>query len=287
MNKGIHFQDDNLDISVKNFRQADDFNTVPDDRGSRDRFLYFSNEEIRAIANEHLESRSLVKIVLRQFWSENQLKLKKKVSFRKRQKEGVPQAYCEMSLREFEGINARQQWANWRTIPKNLSGILRRKPVFAVDLCCGVGHSTEVLACYLPEGSKILGLEYNSTFLEKASAKEYTHLNGIPCQVFFRGQSVLDAFHDETGHLLPAESVDLVNSSGAVGAHFEPPLTQELAREIRRVLKKGGIAMIDSGPPGTSRKQLIEIFKPLGFKVCQVSKSCLLDIYTQVCFEKL
>ena len=192
-----------------------------------------------------------------------------------------------MDLHEFEGINARQRWANWRTIPKNLDGVLKNQPVLAIDLCCGVGHSTEVLACYLPQGSKILGLEYNSSFVKRASKKRYTHLSGEPCEVNFWCQSVLETFCSANGQQILDESVDLINSSGAVGAHFEPESTRLLAREISRVLKPGGIAMIDSGLPGTSKKQVIEIFEPLGFEVCKTSKSCLVDIYTQVCFRKI
>ena len=50
-------------------------------------------------------------------------------------------------------------------------------------------------------------------------------------------------------------SVDLVNSSGAVGCHFDVDSTELLAGEVARVLRPGGLAMIDSGPSGRARRR--------------------------------
>ena len=108
-----------------------------------------------------------------------------------------------MDIGEFEGINARQRWSNWRTVPRNLRHLSLQSPVVAIDLCSGVGHSTDVLACYLPSGSRILGLEYNRHFVEHASRTQYLNLRGEPCDVQFRVQSVLEKFCNKEGDFIP------------------------------------------------------------------------------------
>lgn len=222
----------------------------------------------------------------RQVWTEGRLLLFRGLSFRSRDNEAAREAYRKMHLNDFEGINARQRWANWRTIPRNLRGRLSHAPVYALDLCCGTGHSTEVLAHHLPEGSKILGIEYNPEFIEAAKKRTYRHFSGKLLQVSFRVQSVLEPFLDERGQRIADSAVDLVNSCGAVGSHFDPQMTRVLAQEVSRVLKPGGLALIDSGLPGTHRGQLTEIFEALGFEVLGSAKSSILDLFTQVCFRK-
>jgi len=230
--------------------------------------------------------KSIVASFLRQLWTEGKLLVLRGINFRSRDNAAAREAYGRMQLREFEGINARQRWANWRTIPKNLEGRLPQSALFTVDLCCGTGDSTEVLAYFLPEGSKILGIEFNSEFVRSAEKKRFQHWSGKPMDVSFRAQSVLETLCDATGTPLVDSSVDLVNSCGAVGSHFDPSMTRILSQELCRVLKVGGLALIDSGLPGTNRKQLQEIFASQGFEVLGVAKSSVLDLFTQVCFRK-
>jgi SAM-dependent methyltransferase len=132
-----------------------------------------------------------------------------------------------------------------------------------------------------------LGLEYNPNFVKAAKRREFVDKQGKPVAVQFHTQSVLETFTDASGQAVADESIDLVNSCGAVGSHFDVDATNRLVAEIRRVLKKGGLATIDSGAPGTGKKQLISIFRAHGFEVVHSAKSCLLDIFTQVCFRKM
>ena len=245
------------------------------------------SETIREISRQRLEENNIAKLFIKQVLTEGTLVLKRKVNFRKRENTEAVQAYCEMELPEFAGINARQKWANWRTIPKNLDGRIPSHPLRAIDLCCGTGDSTEVLACYLPQGSTILGLEFNPNFVSAARSRTYLDHQGKPARVGFRVQSVLETFRDENGEPLANESVDLVNSCGAVGSHFDAASTRALVREIARVLKTGGLATIDAGAPGTGKRQLIRIFRAHGFAVENITKSCALDLFSQVCFRKL
>src|SRR4029079_11853434 len=68
-------------------------------------------------------------------------------------------AYAAMTHAEFDAINGRQDWANWRTIPRALHGHLPDRPLRVLDLGCGTGSSTRVLAFYCPLGSHITGYE--------------------------------------------------------------------------------------------------------------------------------
>jgi hypothetical protein len=77
---------------------------------------------------------NIVLSFLRQLWTEGKLLLIRGISFRSRDNVAAREAYRQMQLVEFEGINARQRWANWRTIPRNLAGRLPERKLFAVDL---------------------------------------------------------------------------------------------------------------------------------------------------------
>jgi SAM-dependent methyltransferase len=251
-------------------------------------FISFSESVLKQIAHERLAGMSLFGMVLRQATSEGILKHLRGVDFRLNENAAATRAYRAMSIDEFEGINARQRWANWRTLPRNLNGRIPDRPLRVIDLCCGVGQSTEVLACYLPVGSRILGIEFNPQFVEvaRARASKYVQRTGVPMEACFSAQSVLETFKDEAGAVIRAGSVDLVNSCGAVGVHFKPEATRVLAQEIHRVLSAGGIATIDSGPHGTTTSELTTIFESLDFKRLNAARSCFVDYSRQVCFRK-
>src|SRR5262245_40322368 len=57
-------------------------------------------------------------------WRGERALARRGVHFRATDPEVVAAAYAAMSDREFEAINGRQDWANWRTIPRCLSGRL-------------------------------------------------------------------------------------------------------------------------------------------------------------------
>ncbi len=228
---------------------------------------------------------SLVGVVLRQLRAEFLVSIRR-VFFRRNDNFAAVRAYCAMSVPEFEGINARQRWANWRTIPRSLLGRLPAGPCRALDLCSGVGHSTQVIAYCLPRGSEVLGLEFNPTFVAAASRRDYRDASGHRVKTTFRAQSVLESFRDVRGHALPDGGLDVVNSCGALGIHFTAEQIDRLAGEIARVLKPGGIAAVDAGKAGVGREQMVGIFERRGFVLLDAAKSCFLDRFTHLSFRK-
>jgi SAM-dependent methyltransferase len=240
---------------------------------------------VARVAREHLRA-GIVRLFLKQAWTEFMIAARKSVSFRVSRNAEALKAYCAMTPAEFEGINARQRWADWRVIPRSLVGRLPARACRAVDLCSGAGDSTEVLAYYLPPDSEIIGLEYNREFVRAARRRVYLDADGRSAKVAFRCQSVLEIFRGADGDPIPNGSVDLVNSCGALGIHFDAASIERLADEIRRVLRAGGLATVDSGREGVRRERMAQIFVERGFELLGGTKSCFLDRFTHLCFRK-
>lgn len=239
----------------------------------------------RRVARERLKE-GLAGLCLRQAWTEFVVSLVSRLRFRERENGRAVRAYCAMTVKQFEGINGRQKWANWRTIPRNLHGRLPGRPCRAVDLCSGIGDSTEVLGYYLPAGSRILGLEYNPEFVRTARSRIYRGAGGEAVKIDFRAQSVLETFRDSAGERLPDASVDLVNCCGAAAVNFNESETDALAAEIFRVLGTGGLAAIDAPANSSGKERMIRIFGRRHFEALGSAQSCFLDRFSQICFRR-
>jgi SAM-dependent methyltransferase len=227
-----------------------------------------------------------LRMLVRQACHEARVRGLRKIPFRSSRNDEACRAYARLALWEFEAINERQAWANWRTIRRNLAGRAPRRPVRVIDLCCGTGRSTEVLAFYLEPGSTLLGVDADARFVAAARERRYRTREGYSADVTFRCQSVLEPLRDAATDRVSDSSVDVVNSSGAVGCHFEAKATAILADEVARVVRPGGLALIDCGPDGTGPKELHAIFDARGFRAIHRARSCLFDRYWQVCFRK-
>jgi SAM-dependent methyltransferase len=199
--------------------------------------LVISEKEIAANG----PGRSLVLICWRQFWTERNL-AKRGIRFRGTSLDEVARAYAAMNGPEFDAINSRQDWANWRTIPRALSGNVPDRPLRVLDLGCGTGSSTRVLAHYCPAGSHVTGYEIAEPLLAFARRREYRHRSGAHAHVGFVCQGVTERFPEADG------SVDVVNASGVVGHHLKPDTIGPLIAELTRLLKSAGVAMLDVGP---------------------------------------
>lgn len=244
-----------------------------------------TDQEIIGIARRQGPQGSLAMTWVRQQLRERAIR-RRHIEFRCTDDGRVRTAYGAMRIDEFADINSLQAWANWRTIPRNLRVVATERAVRVIDLCCGLGQSTEVLAFYLPLGSEILGLDGNPQFVRSAAARPYFHRSGRPAKASFRSQSVLEAFRDESGQLVADSSVDLVHAVGAIGSHFRPESAMILARESARVVRPGGAALLDAGREGTPPDRLRAILHDCGFGFVQKARSCLLDRHWQLCFRR-
>jgi SAM-dependent methyltransferase len=162
--------------------------------------------------------------------------------------DAVAAAYRRMSEAEFNAINGRQDWANWRTLPRALNGRVADRPVRVLDLGCGTGSSTQVLAWYMPVGSHITGYELAAPLVEFAQRRKYPHRAGNPANVDFVCQGVTETWREPGGGSVVEGSVDVVNASGVVGHHLDAATIGPLIEELCRVMRGGGIAMLDVGP---------------------------------------
>jgi SAM-dependent methyltransferase len=213
-----------------------------------DMMLTISEQEIR----NHGPGRILM-VCWRQWRTERAL-ARRGVHFRATSFDRVVAAYAAMSQDEFDAINGPQDWANWRTIPRALSGHVPDRPLRVLDLGCGTGGSTRVLAFYCPLGSRVTGIEIAEPMLAFARRREYRQRGGALTKVDFICQGVTDP--------MPAAdaSVDLINASGVVGHHLTPGTIPPLIAEMQRVLPPSGVAMLDIGPtmPGSALQRLTE-----------------------------
>jgi len=245
--------------------------------------LRIPESAVQTIAQIHAPTRVLPLVLLRQWVAEILPRLLRGANIREGGNENVYNAYEKLSPEELKAVNMRQHWAAWRVIPRSLSDVVNDAPVFAVDLCCGLGESSQILAHYLPVGSKILGIDFNSRFVECAKR---TARNCAPNELHFRTQSVIDPLHNENGTLLPKESVDLIHSIGALAFHFTYAETKAVLKNAVRVLRPGGTLILDMRKSGRPRCSLEAMILRMGFKHVKSATSCGFDRTAQECFQK-
>lgn len=247
--------------------------------------LTFSHGRIRQVAREHGPAGNVISQYLKQGWLETRLRWRGRGFFRSNDNQRAVQGYAALQPADFQTINAIQRWANWRTIPRNLSGRITSQPLMALDLCSGTGDSTRVLACYLPAGSRILGMEIDPRFVDQARRGSYVSFDHQPQDVRFVVQDVLAPFRDSHGQLIDDRSVDLINVSGAVAVHFDKQSTQALAAQCARVMQPGGLALVDSGYEGASPRVVRNSFEQQGFVMEHKARSCFVDMSWQLCLR--
>lgn len=198
-------------------------------------------------------------VLWRQWRAEKRL-ARNGIHFRDTDPAAVAAAYEAMTEAEFDAINGRQDWANWRTIPRCLSGNVVDRPLRILDLGCGTGSSTRVLAFHAPAGSHIIGYELAEPLLRFARRRSYVHRSGQAAAVEFVCQGVTETLRLPDGSAVAEKTIDVINASGVVGHHLTLQTILPLVAEIERLLSADGIAMLDVGPtlPGQDLRRLME-----------------------------
>jgi SAM-dependent methyltransferase len=240
--------------------------------------LHISEREIRRHGPGNL-----LGVVWRQWRAERAL-ARRGVHFRTTDLNALPAAYAAMSDEEFDAVNGRQDWANWLTIPRSLSGHVPDQPLRVLDLGCGTGGSTRVLAFYCPAGSHLTGYEFATPLVEVARRRSYPQRDTQPARVDFCCQGVTKPLREANGSLVADASVDVVNASGVVGHHLNRSSLLPLIGELKRVLRSGAAALLDVGPT-LSDGALSAIMLAHGFRRVGYRRSCFLDRTGQVIFH--
>lgn len=217
-------------------------------------------------------------------WRAEQTLKRRGVTFRSSSAEVVAAGYDAMSADEFDDINSRQEWANWRVLPAILKGRLPNRPVSAVDLGCGTGASTQALAACCLAGSEILAIERSGRLLKRAVAREYRFRGGQAGAVHLRQQSIALPWRYNNGSPLSGWEVDLIVSCGVLGHHFNRWTIGPVLAEMRRVLRPSGLACLDVGP-SLSPQELTKLMASVGFRPAAEGRSCLLDRNRHLLFQ--
>jgi SAM-dependent methyltransferase len=207
------------------------------------------------------------------------------VSFRSTDPDQVAAAYASMNAEEFEAVNGRQDWANWRTIPRCLSRHVPDRPLRIIDLGCGTGSSLRVLAWYAPAGSHLSGHELAAPHLAIARRRVYLDRGGEQARVDVICQNLTEPLRQADGTVVADNTVDVVNASGVLGHHFYPQTIGPLIEELHRVLRPGGIAMLDVGPTLPER-ELTRLLSEAGFCKLGHLRSWRLDPTGQVVYRR-
>ena len=212
-------------------------------------------------------------------WRTERALARRGVHFRDTDVAKVAAAYAAMSEAEFDAVNGRQDWANWRTIPRALSGHVPDRPLRILDLGCGTGSSTQVLAHYGPAGSHLTGYEVAEPLLVFARRRRYRHRDGTPARVDFVCRSLTEPFPE------PAGGADVVNASGVIGHHFDRTTVGPLIAEIARVLAPAGVALLDVGP-ALPKRELTAAMAAAGFAALGYYRSWFGDPNGAVVFQR-
>lgn len=194
-----------------------------------------------------------------------------------------------MSPRRFDWLNSRSEWFIWHLVPEVIRGRLPDRPLHVVDLGCGNGSSTVVLARFLPDGSRFLAIDLVPVLVEQARARRargaFTTASGARVWPDFAVGSVGDTWRGERGDVVPDGSVDFITSFGLVGHHLDAALLGALVREADRVLASDGLLALDPGPrlPAAA---IARVLQAGGFHHTATVRGHVFDPYGQVLFRR-
>ncbi len=221
-------------------------------------------------------------------WRQFQVETLGGYRFRGQERDFVRRAYDGMGQDTFEVINGAQEWLNWRQIPMALRKRVPEEAALVLDLGCGPGSSTRILAWHGMPTWRILGMDFSEDLIRQArrsvEAGDFCTASGKQPIVEFVVGSVLEPFHDASGTLLADHTVDYVNSSGIVGHHLSAEGFTSLAAELRRVVKPHGFVALDSGPH-LKEAVIRRTMERFGFVLRTKVRSVPLDPRPQLVFQ--
>lgn len=203
----------------------------------------------------------------------------------------VADAYDSMTPEQFRLVNEPQVWIETRQLPRVLSARVPKLGASIVDLGCGPGTSTAIIARYADPTWTIWGIDLSATLIgrarERVSRGEFVSgVGGEPVTIRprFFNQSMTEPW--VSGQLIADESIDLVNSSGVVGHHLSEEDVRAVLHEARRVLKPGSFLALDSGPR-IGPRTLSRLMAESGFIDPRLIRAYAFDLRPKVVAQKV
>lgn len=202
--------------------------------------------------------------------------------------EAVAAGFDGLEGADFDEYNFPQVWVERRQIPGAIDGRIPARSAVVLDIGCGPGTSTEVLAYFADPSWTIVGYDLTRHLVERARVRaargEFRNRAGSVIVPVFQCQSVAEPLRREGGAIDDA-SVDFAISCGVVGLYLQRDEAGRLARELGRVVKPGGYAAIDAGPANPA-PALQEMMGSAGFGEVGVARSFVIEPRPKIVFRK-
>jgi len=164
----------------------------------------------------------------------------------------VQDGFSGLAADGFEEYNLPQAWVESRMIPQALHGRVPRAGARILDLGCGPGTSTRLLAHFADPSWFILGMDLTPALIDaarlRAQAGAFRNAAGQTIPTAFVRQDLAAPLRGPDDTPVPDASIDLAISCGVVGLYMDTPGATALAHELARVLRPGGFAALDAGP---------------------------------------
>lgn len=200
--------------------------------------------------------------------------------------EAVRDGFGSLAGKTFDGYNLPQQWVESRMLPQVIEGRVPVSGARVLDLGCGPGTSTRILAWFAKPDWRIEGLELIDH--QVALAKErvaggwFVNRDGERIEPTFR---CADVSEPDAFVAIEDGSVDLAVSGGVVGLYLTPEQGERLIGALRRVVRVGGWVALDAGP-SIPVKALEAMGRRNGFEVVDLVKSFPIEPRPKVLFRR-
>lgn len=163
----------------------------------------------------------------------------------------VRDGFASLIGADFDEYNLPQSWVERRQIPRVLHRRVPKQRASILDLGCGPGTSTEVIAHFAHPSWEVIGYDLTPHLIEAARSRAeeggFKNHQGEAIAPTFVCQNIAAPLM-RNGSPIPDASIDLALSGGVVGLYLRRRDAITLVRELRRVVKPGGHIALDAGP---------------------------------------
>jgi SAM-dependent methyltransferase len=197
----------------------------------------------------------------------------------------VRQGFERLAQLGFDQYNFPQVWVERRQIPRVLHGRVPQRNAVILDLGCGPGTSTEVLAHFAHPTWHILGFDLTPHSIDAARRRaEQGHFrsrDGHTIRPTFICQNIahpltFDGTPPPRGQPLPDRFADLAIAGGVVGLYMSPRQAGRLLANLARIVKPGGAIALDAGP-SVPQRAMLRLARRAGLRLAATVGSVPLD----------